>query len=110
MDITVAEMKIEYLSIGPPSAPLRAKHVSPVEIVNACLARIDALNQRLNAFITVLPDQARDQARQAENEINTGNSRGPLHGVPVGIKDFYDTANVRTTAAFEQFRDSRADA
>jgi aspartyl-tRNA(Asn)/glutamyl-tRNA(Gln) amidotransferase subunit A len=82
---------------------VRAQDISPVEIVNASLARIEELNPRLNAFITVLGDAARDEARQAESEIKGGRWRGPLHGIPVAAKDFYDTAGVRTTAAFERF-------
>src|SRR5213080_3869678 len=91
--------KLYYLGIAQLNARLRAGEVSPVEIVNACLARIDTLNRRLNAFITVLGDQAREDAKRAAAEIKAGQWRGPLHGIPVGIKDFYDTANVRTTAA-----------
>src|SRR5262249_24877500 len=94
---------LHYMSIGAVSARVRAKEISPVELVNACLARIAELNPRLNAFITVLADRARQQARTAEAEVQAGRWRGPLHGIPVGIKDFYDTANVRTTAAFEGF-------
>jgi aspartyl-tRNA(Asn)/glutamyl-tRNA(Gln) amidotransferase subunit A len=76
-----------------------------VEVVETCLKRIEELNPRLNAFITVLADRALEQARVAEAEIKAGKWRGPLHGIPVGIKDFYDTAGVRTTAAFEHFKD-----
>ncbi|HYS25029.1 MAG TPA: amidase, partial [Vicinamibacterales bacterium] len=83
---------------------LRARDISAVEVVEACLARIEELQPRLNAFITVLIEQAREQARQADEDIRAGRYLGPLHGIPVGVKDFYDTANVRTTAAFEPFR------
>ena len=79
--------------------------MSPVEVVSACLKRIEQLNPKLNAFITVLADQALEQARVAEVEIKAAKWRGPLHGIPVGIKDFYDTAGIRTTAAFERFKD-----
>jgi aspartyl-tRNA(Asn)/glutamyl-tRNA(Gln) amidotransferase subunit A len=84
---------------------IRTQKVSPVEVVEACLKRIEDLNPKLNAFITVLADQAREQARAAEAEIKVGKWRGPLHGVPVGIKDFYDTAGIKTTAGFEHFKD-----
>jgi aspartyl-tRNA(Asn)/glutamyl-tRNA(Gln) amidotransferase subunit A len=63
------------------------------------------LNPILNAFITVMADDARDQAKAAEAEIKAGKWRGPLHGLPVAVKDFYDTAGVRTTAGVEQFKD-----
>src|SRR5215472_10516024 len=85
--------------------PIRTQVVSPIEVVNACLRRIEQINPRLNAFITVLADEAREQANVAESEIKAGKWRGPLHGIPVGIKDFYDTAGIRTTAAFERFKD-----
>lgn len=81
------------------------RKVSPVAIVDSCLDRIERLNPLLNAFITVLPKQSRDEARLAQSEIATERCRGPLHGIPVGIKDFYDTADIRTTAAFEGFKD-----
>ena len=87
------------------SKSIRAQKVSPVEVVDTCLKRIEELNPKLNAFITVLADQAREQAQAAEAEIKAGKWRGPLHGIPVGIKDFYDTAGIKTTAAFEHFKD-----
>jgi aspartyl-tRNA(Asn)/glutamyl-tRNA(Gln) amidotransferase subunit A len=83
---------------------IRTRNISPLEIVSACLKRIEELNPTLNAFITVLKEQALDAARVAEAEIQAGNWRGPLHGVPVGIKDFYDTVGIRTTAGFEHFK------
>lgn len=93
-------------------ASIRALHqqvhnheVSPIKIADSCIGRIERLNPALNAFITVLAAQARDEAKVAVSEIGTGEHRGPLHGVPVGIKDFYDTAGIRTTAAFEHFKD-----
>lgn len=87
------------------SRQIHARTVSPVDVVEACLRRIEALNPTLNAFITVMAAQARDQARAAEAEINAGQWRGPLHGLPIAVKDFYDTAGVPTTAGFEQFKD-----
>jgi len=79
--------------------------VSPVELTKACLARIDRLNPVLNAFITVTADTALSQARDAETEVRRGSWRGPLHGVPVGLKDNIDTIGVRTTAASALFKD-----
>jgi len=98
------EQKLYYRSIGELAALIRSTEMSPVDIVDGCLARIETLNQQLNTFITVLSDEAREHAKAAEAEIKAGRWRGPLHGVPVGVKDFYDTANVRTTAAFERFK------
>lgn len=94
-----------YLTINELSKLNPEQRASPVAIVNACLKRIKDLNPTLNAFITILADQAREQAKVAEAEIKTGKCRGPLHGIPVGIKDFYDTAGIKTTAAFERFKD-----
>ena len=75
------------------------------ELTRECLDRIERLNPALNAFITVTADTALDDARQAEAEIVAGNCRGPLHGIPIGLKDLFDTAGVRTTAASNQYRD-----
>lgn len=100
---------MHYDSISAISGRIRDQRVSPVELVAACLRRIEALNPRLNAFITVI-DDAHDQARAAEAEIKEGKWRGPLHGIPVAVKDFYDTAGIRTTAGFEQFKDRVPDA
>jgi aspartyl-tRNA(Asn)/glutamyl-tRNA(Gln) amidotransferase subunit A len=86
-------------------AMLRRKAVSPVELVRAFLARIERLNPALNAFITVTAEQAFQQARQAETEIQRGHWRGPLHGIPLALKDLIDTAGIRTTAASALFKD-----
>jgi aspartyl-tRNA(Asn)/glutamyl-tRNA(Gln) amidotransferase subunit A len=94
-----------YSSIDELSSRIRAKKISPVAIVDACLKRVEELNPKLNAFITILPDQAHEQAKTAEAQIHAGHWRGPLHGVPVGIKDFYDTAGIKTTAAFKPLKD-----
>jgi aspartyl-tRNA(Asn)/glutamyl-tRNA(Gln) amidotransferase subunit A len=93
-----------FATIAEISQSIRRREVSPVEIVRATLARIEKANPILNAFITVLRDEALRAAKRAEAEIAAGDWRGPLHGVPVGIKDMFDTADVRTTAAFEHFR------
>ncbi|HEX9110568.1 MAG TPA: amidase, partial [Terriglobales bacterium] len=87
------------------SRQLRDRAISPVELTRDCLARIENLNPKLNAFITVLADSALDQARHAEQEIQRGNYRGPLHGIPIGLKDILDTAGILTTAASAQYKD-----
>jgi aspartyl-tRNA(Asn)/glutamyl-tRNA(Gln) amidotransferase subunit A len=86
------------------SALIRQREVSPIDVVTACLERIERFQPRLNAFITVTPEKALQQAKVAEAEIRRGNWKGALHGVPIGIKDFYDTAGIKTTAAFAPFR------
>jgi aspartyl-tRNA(Asn)/glutamyl-tRNA(Gln) amidotransferase subunit A len=77
---------------------VRAGKMSPVELTRACLARIERYDDRLNAFVTVLGEQALSDARAAENQIRAGKYRGPLHGLPIGLKDNLDTAGVRTTS------------
>ena len=86
------------------SESIRQRRISPVDVVTACLERIERLQPDLNAFITVAADSALQAARTAESEIQQGAWKGPLHGIPIGIKDFYDTAGLETTAAFEPFR------
>jgi aspartyl-tRNA(Asn)/glutamyl-tRNA(Gln) amidotransferase subunit A len=86
------------------SPRLRRKEVSPLELTRACLDRIDKLNPTLNAFITVTAESALAEARAAEIEINRGEWRGPLHGIPVALKDLIDTAGTRTTAASALFQ------
>ncbi len=94
-----------FLSIAELGGLMRARTVSPVEVTDAHLARIERLNTTLNAFVTVMAEPARAAARQAEAEIAAGRWRGPLHGVPVGLKDIFDTAGVRTTNGSSFFRD-----
>src|SRR6202044_1608250 len=84
---------------------LRRREVSPVELTKNCLAQIEKLNSTLHAFITVTSDSALAQAHEAEEEILHGNWRGPLHGIPLALKDLIDTAGVRTTAASALFKD-----
>ena len=93
------------LTLHAASDLIRKKSISPVELTKACLARIERLNPRLNAYITVTADDALAQARMAESEIQRGKWRGPLHGIPLGIKDNIDVAGVRTTEASAVFVD-----
>lgn len=90
------------LEIG---AQFRKHTLSPVELTKECLDRIEKLNPTLNAFITVTADSALAQARQAEQEIQRRDWRGPLHGIPLALKDIIDTAGIRTTAASALFKD-----
>src|SRR5258708_28439029 len=84
---------------------LRKKEISPVEITEACLQRIEERDPALNAFITVMAESALAEARAAEAQILQGEWRGPLHGVPIALKDLIDTAGVRTTAASALYKD-----
>jgi aspartyl-tRNA(Asn)/glutamyl-tRNA(Gln) amidotransferase subunit A len=93
------------LTLSEASELVRSKRVSPVELTQACLNRIEEINPRLNAFITITADSALAQAREAESEIQRGSWKGPLHGIPIALKDLVDTAGVRTTAASGLFKD-----
>jgi aspartyl-tRNA(Asn)/glutamyl-tRNA(Gln) amidotransferase subunit A len=84
---------------------LRRREISPVEITKECLRRIEKLNPVLNAFITVTAESALVESHTAEDEILRGRWRGPLHGIPIALKDMIDTAGVRTTAASALYRD-----
>lgn len=86
------------LSLEDIAARIAARQVSPVEVTRAILDRIERLDPALNAYITVTADDAIASARAAEAEIGAGEYRGPLHGVPVGVKDLFATKGVRTTA------------
>lgn len=92
-------------TIGELSRQIRDRSISPVELTHHCLVLIEKLNPRLNAFITVTAESALERARLAEREIYRGTYLGPLHGIPIGLKDIIDVAGVRTTAASAQFKD-----
>ena len=87
------------------SRQIRDREISPVELTQYCLVLIEKLNPTLNAYITVSAKSALDQARRAEREIFGGDCRGPLHGIPIGLKDIIDTAGTLTTAASALFKD-----
>ncbi len=85
------------------SRKIRDREISPVELTHHCLVLIEKLNPLLNAYITVTAESALERARLAEREIFRGTYLGPLHGIPIGLKDIIDVAGVRTTAASAQF-------
>ena len=93
------------LTIGAAAAFIRSGQLTPIELTKACLERIERYDPKLNAFITVTPDLALEQAATAEAELSRGVDRGPLHGIPIALKDNIDTAGVRTTAASAVFAD-----
>ena len=105
--MTLAQQPTELtrLTLVEAMAMLRRRAVSPVELTQAFIARIERLNPALNAFITVTEEQALQQAREAEAQIQRGHWRGPLHGMPLALKDLIETAGIRTTAASAVFKD-----
>jgi aspartyl-tRNA(Asn)/glutamyl-tRNA(Gln) amidotransferase subunit A len=86
------------MSVAEAAAQIERRGLSPVELTRAYLERIERLNPRINAYVTVTAEGALAAAQAAEAEIAAGNYRGPLHGVPIALKDLYDTAGVRTAA------------
>ena len=86
-----------YLSISEAAAGIRQKDFSSVELTKACLERINAIDAKLHSFITVIADLALQQADQADVELRSGKDRGPLHGLPIALKDLYATKGIRTT-------------
>ncbi len=93
------------LTLAAASERVRTRQVSPTELVTACLARIDIYNPKLNAYITVGREASLVEARALEAEQRAGKLRGPLHGIPIALKDNIDTARLRTTAASAVFDD-----
>lgn len=88
---------LSYLTISEAAAGLRRKEFSPLELTQACLARIGAIDGKLHSFITLTAEHALRQAEQAEKGLHSGNDRGPLHGIPIALKDLYMTKGIRTT-------------
>ncbi|WP_435201270.1 amidase [Janibacter sp. GS2] len=92
-------MSLHELSLAQVAAKIRAKEVSPVELTEAILARVEKVDPAICAFATLTPDTALATARVAADEISRGTYRGPLHGVPIGLKDLYEVAGVPNTAS-----------
>src|SRR5450755_1181126 len=100
-----ASEELSSLTLAGASAGIRSRAVTPTQLTEACLARIQTYNSKLNAFITVLRERAMTEARDLEAEQRAGKLRGPLHGIPIALKDNIDTAGIRTTAASAVFDD-----
>jgi aspartyl-tRNA(Asn)/glutamyl-tRNA(Gln) amidotransferase subunit A len=98
--------ELTALSVTELAPLLRERQLSPVELTEAHLARIERLDGQINSYIRVMPDAARAAARTAEAEIGRGEWRGPVHGVPLGIKDLFDVAGVPNTLGSRILRDN----
>jgi aspartyl-tRNA(Asn)/glutamyl-tRNA(Gln) amidotransferase subunit A len=95
----------DFLTIAEAARLIEKRELSPVELTQSRLDRIAKLDGKLNSFIRVLPDQALAAARAAESEIAAGRYRGPLHGIPIGLKDIYETAGIPTTGHSKVMQD-----
>src|SRR5271166_1461947 len=89
---------LHWLTIAGAARLIERRRLSPVELTDALTARIETLDPQLDAFLLPTPEKTREQARAAEREIMAGSYRGPLHGIPFGLKDIYATAGIRTTS------------
>lgn len=96
---------VALLPLQATSALIHARRASSVDLVRACVDRITRHDRELGAFITLTADSALDEARRADAELASGVDRGPLHGIPIALKDLYDTAGVRTTGGSRIFAD-----
>lgn len=90
--------EIPFLPVSELAELIKNRDVSPVEVVESYLDRIDSLNQRLHAYLTVCHDQAMQTARESEQMLAQGDYQGPLHGIPFAVKDQLNTAGIRTTS------------
>ncbi|MFF8775513.1 amidase [Kitasatospora sp. NPDC015120] len=93
------------LTVADAAAAIAARRLSPVELTESVLERLEATEPRLNAYVTVTADTARTAAARAERELLAGHHRGPLHGIPYALKDNIDTAGIPTTASSRQWAD-----
>ena len=105
LEVGLNRNELVYLSVAEQGKLLRDRELSPVELAEAYLDRTERLNPKLFAYITVSADVAMEQARKAEEEIGRGEYRGPLHGIPMAVKDQMWTAGIRTTNASVLLRD-----
>ena len=105
----MADTDLLKLTISELAPKIKAKEISPVDLTEAALAQADRLQPKLNSFITMLHDQARSQAKEQEAALMRGEYRGPLHGIPIGIKDNIATAHIRTTVGSKVLADQVPD-
>jgi aspartyl-tRNA(Asn)/glutamyl-tRNA(Gln) amidotransferase subunit A len=104
MTTTTDHSQLVDLTVAEAASAIRRRETSPIELTEAYLARIDRLNPTINAYVHVTADRAREDAKRAEDELGQGVDRGPLHGIPVALKDLVDTVGIPTTGGFEPYR------
>jgi aspartyl-tRNA(Asn)/glutamyl-tRNA(Gln) amidotransferase subunit A len=104
------DLELKSLTLSQAAEAIRKRELSPRELVEACISRIERLNPRINAFLTVMTSEVLREANHAEGALARGEVWGPLHGVPIAVKDLIDVAGERTTAGSLFFRDRVADA
>src|SRR5437588_1368887 len=88
---------LHFLTIAQASRLIAARELSPVELIETLLERIEAIDAQIHSYITITADLALQRAREAETEIMRGKYRGPMHGIPFGLKDIYNTAGILTS-------------
>ncbi|GAC1299240.1 MAG: hypothetical protein NVSMB27_39200 [Ktedonobacteraceae bacterium] len=102
---TPAADDLIYLTVSDAAALLQAKKLSPVELTQAIVKRIEQIDPLLHAYITLVTEQALASAAQAEKDFMAGNAHGPLHGIPIALKDLIETKGIRTTASSKVLAD-----
>ena len=100
--------ELHYLTVSDAASLIESRQLSPVELVEAHLERIEQTDERLNSFVTLLADESRSAAADAESAIQGGGYLGPLHGIPIGLKDLYYTKGIRTTVGSKDYGRLRA--
>jgi aspartyl-tRNA(Asn)/glutamyl-tRNA(Gln) amidotransferase subunit A len=96
-DAALSSTELHYLPIAEAARLIEQRRLSPVDLTQAFLDRIEALDAQLNAYLLVTAERALEAARAAEAEIAAGRYRGPMHGIPFALKDIYCTSGIRTT-------------
>ena len=105
----MARPELMSLTIAEAAQQIEARTLSPVELIQACLERIESVEPQVHAFVTVCGDEAMAAARRAESEIAQGRYRGPMHGIPYAVKDIFASKGVRTTAGSRLLEDNVTD-
>ena len=105
IEVHMEKTEIPFLTATELAGLIKSREVSPVEAAQAYLDRIDAVDNQLNSYITVCREEALAEARSAEEQIAAGNYRGPMHGIPGGVKDQFNTKGILTTGGSSILKD-----